>query len=130
MPGSALSFVKIFVADLDRSAKFYSRAFGLTVGRHMATPEFDECILRPADGNGGSLVLCRWKDGRALTHGNAKGPIGFIVGAVDEVHDAVIDAGGASRVKPVDFGTARVAFVDDPDGHAIELLSPRGAVQN
>ncbi|MHA3842133.1 VOC family protein [Sphingomonas aestuarii] len=127
MPGSALSFVKIFVADLDRSSAFYSRAFGLFTGQHVATPEFDECILRPADGNGGSLVLCQRKDGRDLSHGNANGPIGFIVDAVDGVHDAVIHAGGVSRMKPVDFGAARVAFVRDPDGHAIELLAPQGA---
>jgi lactoylglutathione lyase len=127
MPGSALSFVKIFVADLDRSSTFYSRVFGLTVGQNVATPEFDECILRPADGNGGSLVLCRWKDERALSPGNANGPIGFIVDAVDSVHDAALDAGGVSRMKPVDFGAARVAFVRDPDGHEIELLAPKGA---
>ena len=113
------SFLKIFVADLDRSAAFYA-ALGLAPGGRMAAPAFDELILR---GSGGSIVLCRWRDGRALERGNANGPIGFMVTDVDAVHDRVVAAGGTSRLSPRSLGAARLAFVADLDGHELELLN-------
>lgn len=89
----AQSFLKIFVADLDRSAAFYVDVLGLVEGGRMAAPEFDELILRaPKGGTGGSIVLCRWRDGRALERGNVNGAIGFSVADVDAVHES--GAGG------------------------------------
>jgi hypothetical protein len=85
--GAAQVFVKIFVADLDRSAAFYAAGLGFVAGRPVSAPEFDELILRPGEGvRGGSLVLCRWKDGRALALGNAHGPVGLKVDDVDAAH--------------------------------------------
>ena len=117
------SFLKIFVADLDRSAAFYASALGLVPGGRMAAPAFDELILRASEGaSGGSIVLCRWRDGRALEMGNANGAIGFSVADVDTVYARALEAGGASRLAPRSLGAARLAFVGDPDGHELELL--------
>jgi len=120
---AAQSFLKIFVAELDRSAAFYAAALGLSPGGRMAAPGFDELILRPPQGqSGGSIVLCCWRDGRALEMGNANGPIGFSVADVDAIHDRVVAAGGTSRLAPRSLGAARLAFVADLDGHVLELL--------
>ncbi len=46
--------------------------------------------------------------------------------AVDEVHQRLVAAGHPSRKAPHDaFWGARFAIVEDPDGRAIGLLSPR-----
>lgn len=120
---AAQSFLKIFVADLDRSAAFYADALGLVPGGRMAAPAFDELILRAPEGRGGgSIVLCRWRDGRALERGNANGAIGFSVADVDAVHARALAAGGTSRLSPRSLGAARLAFVVDLDGHELELL--------
>jgi lactoylglutathione lyase len=125
--GVAQSFLKIFVADLERSSAFYAAALGLTLGARMAAPMFDEVILRPPGGEpGGSLVLCRWRDERPLELGNARGPIGFSVVDVDAAYGRVLAAGGESRLAPRSLGPARLAFVVDPDGHELELLDLGG----
>jgi lactoylglutathione lyase len=122
--GAAQAFVKIFVAELQRSAAFYGQALGYAEVARFAVPEFDELILRPAEGaRGGSLVLCRWKDGRALDLGNAHGPIGFTVTDVDAAHARILAAGGVSKIAPLDVQSSRVAIVADLDGHALELLT-------
>lgn len=120
----AQTFLKIFVADLDRSAAFYAAALGFAQAARFATHDFDELILRPGEGvKGGSLILCRWKDGRVLELGNAHGPIGFKVADVDAAHASVLAAGGVSQIAPLDIRTSRVAIVADPDGHALELIA-------
>jgi predicted enzyme related to lactoylglutathione lyase len=121
---AAQVFVKIFVSDLERSAAFYGAALGFAPAGQFSTPEFDELILRPGEGaRGGSLVLCRWKDGRALALGNAHGPLGLKVEDVDGAHGRVLAAGGASRIGPLDVKGSRLAIVCDPDGHALELIA-------
>jgi catechol 2,3-dioxygenase-like lactoylglutathione lyase family enzyme len=103
--GVAQSFLKIFVADLERSSAFYAAALGLTPGGRMAAPMFDEVILRPPEGEpGGSLVLCRWRDERPLELGNARGPIGFSVVDVDAAYGRVLAAGGRAVWRPEAWG--------------------------
>jgi lactoylglutathione lyase len=121
---AAQIFVKFFVADLDRSAAFYGASLGFVAGVRFAAPEFDELVLRPGEGvRGGSLVLCRWKDGRELALGNAHGPLGLKVDDVDAAHGRVLAGGGASRIAPLDFKGSRLAIVSDPDGHTLELIA-------
>jgi lactoylglutathione lyase len=122
---NGVGFVKLFVGDLDRAARFYADSLGMKPSSRIAAQAFDEQILRPANSRGASLVLCRWRDGRALDRGNAHGPIGFLVENVDAVAERVAAAGGRLHVAPMDFGDARVAFARDLDGHEIELLDPR-----
>lgn len=128
---AAQIFVKIFVADLDRSTAFYGAGLGFVAGGGFSTAEFDEVILRPGEGvRGGSLVLCRWKDGRVLVLGNAHGPLGFKVDDVDAAHARILAAGGSSRIAPLDLKGSRLAIVADPDGHALELIAFRRQGQN
>jgi len=121
---AAQIFVKIFVTDLDRSAMFYSASLGFVAGPRFAAREFDELVMRPGEGvRGGSLVLCRWKDGRAMELGNAHGPLGLRVEDVDAAHDKVLAAGGSSQIAPLDLQGNRLAIVADPDGHPLELIA-------
>jgi lactoylglutathione lyase len=121
----APSFLKIFVADLDRAQAFYGVVFGLQERARFSTPHFDERILISGDGEAGgvALVICQRPGDAAPQLGDAYGPIGFRVKDLEALHGAALAAGGAEMMAPRDVGAARVSLLTDPDGHTLELLS-------
>ena len=121
-----IAFSKLFVADLDVSAAFYRSALGFEPGPRFSAPDFDELVLRTLGGTG-SLVLCRWKDGRALVLGNCHGPVGIAVADTDAAYANCRAAGASPELEPVTFGNARIAIFRDLDGHAIELIAYQAA---
>lgn len=119
-----IRFIKIFVNDLPRAARFYERVFGFAESRRLSAPEFDEHVLA-APGDPVSIVLCRWKDGRPLVAGNARGPLGFAVVDVKERYELMLAEGGEAVLPPTSVGAAVIAVGRDPDGHQIELFHAR-----
>jgi len=118
-----LKFVKLIVRDLAAAEDFYGRAFGLVAMQRFQAPDMEEAIMGRGEGDkDASLVLYRHKDGRTLAGGDLHGPIGFYVSDVDAVYKHVLSQGAVSLRAPVAFGTSRVAFVADPDGHEIEVI--------
>jgi lactoylglutathione lyase len=123
-PSATLGFVKLIVNDLDAMVGFYERALGLTVGQTVDMPEMTEKILRKPGAEGGAmLILYRHKDGREITLGNGWGPVGFYVRDVEAAYAHAIKEGATAHREPFDAGAMRVAFVLDPEGHEIELVS-------
>ncbi|UNK78227.1 VOC family protein [Sphingopyxis granuli] len=123
---TAPAFYKIFVADLDRSIGFYSSCLGFREQRRIDAGKFDETVLVPAR-QGASVVLCCWKDGRAVQRGTAQGPTGYFVSDVDGIAARMIDRGARTIISPVDYAGMRIAVLADPDGHRIELLERKSA---
>ena len=115
-----LSFVKFTVSDLPRMQAFYQKAFGLSVQKSLDYPGNKEVILTGPSGL--ALALVNYKDKRAITLGNANGPIGFYLQDVDAVYKSAMAAGATSKSAPRTMGTSHVAVVADPEGHDIELL--------
>lgn len=118
---TAPAFHKIFVADLERSIEFYATCLGFSEDRRIDAGEFDEVILAPSK-QGASIILCRWKNGRAIDCGNAHGPTGYFVTDVDEIAGRMTERGANAIIGPVDYSGMRIAVLADPDGHQIELL--------
>ena len=120
---------KLVVEDLATLTRFYAGAFEM---RAMTTVESDwavETILRGAEG--ALLILYHYRDGPALTLGSAYGPIVLVVEDVDGAYERAL-AHGASTLKAptnVDYrgpdgaGMLRAAFVADPEGRPIEIVS-------
>lgn len=127
-PSATFAFVKLIVADLDGAVDFYARVLGLTVSQTIDLPGLTEKILaKPGQAPGAaSLILYHHKDGRALTPGDTYGPVGFYVRDVDTAYAHAVAAGATPHREPFDAGTLRVAFILDPEGHEIELLSVKG----
>ena len=116
----SLSFLKFTVSNLPAMQTFYEKAFGFTQQKRLDNPANIEVILtNPA---GLDLALVYYKDNRKITLGNANGPIGFYLKDVDSVYARAMAAGAKSKSAPRSAGDARVAIVDDPEGHDIELL--------
>lgn len=121
----APSFLKIFVADLDRAQAFYGVVFGLQERARFSTPHFDERILVSGEVGGSGVALVIWQrpGDTAPVIGDAYGPIGFRVKGLEALHGAALAAGGAELMAPRAVGSSRVSLVIDLDGHPIELLS-------
>lgn len=119
---TAPAFHKIFVADLERSIEFYATCLGFSEDRRIDAGEFDEVVLAPSK-QGASIILCRWKNGRAIDCGNAQGPTGYFVTDVNEIAGRMTERGAKAIIGPVDYSGMRIAVLTDPDGHQIELLA-------
>ena len=123
-PSARFGFVKFVVADLDAMCSFYERAFGLVVAQTIEMDDLAERILaKPGQQGGANLILYQHKDGRKLTLGDAHGPVGFYVRDVDATYAHALSQGAQGHREPFDAGTLRVAFILDPEGHEIELVS-------
>jgi predicted enzyme related to lactoylglutathione lyase len=126
-PSATFGFIKLVVRELDPMLAFYERVLGLVAAQTVDTPEMTEKILRkPGQATGAGLILYRHKDGRAITLGTAYGPVGFYVRDVDAAFAHAVAHGATPHRDPWDTGNLRVAFVLDPEGREIELVSVRG----
>ena len=120
---TTLAATGIVVRDLDAAQRFYEAVFGLkeTNRVRVDTLQLDEVILA-TPGGGAAIVLLRYDDGRSHVEVGQK--LVFAAASPAEIADAATDAGGKVLFPAThmpDFG-ATIAFVQDPDGHAIEVL--------
>ncbi|HEX3888009.1 MAG TPA: VOC family protein [Phenylobacterium sp.] len=123
-PSARFGFVKFVVRDLAAMRNFYERAFGLAVAQTIDLPDITELVMRrPGEETGFSLILYWNKDGREVALGSAHGPLGLYVRDVDAAFAHAVSQGAAPHREPWDTGAMRVAFVLDPEGRELELIS-------
>ena len=128
-PSARFGFVKFVVQDLAAMRSFYERAFGLTVSQTIDLPDIMELVMRrPGEETGFSLILYWNKaplaEGRRETAvGTAHGPLGLFVRDVDAAYAHAVKEGATPHREPWDTGAMRVAFVLDPEGRELELIS-------
>jgi predicted enzyme related to lactoylglutathione lyase len=121
-----MGFVKFVVQDLEKMRNFYERAFGLVVAQTIDLPDIMELVMRrPGEDSGFSLILYWPKAGGTVTVGNAHGPLGLYVRDVDVAFAHAVKEGAAPHREPWDASGMRVAFVLDPEGRELELISMR-----
>src|SRR5262245_27074529 len=93
-PSATFAFAKVVVSDLEGAVDFYARVLGLTVAQTIEMDDLAERILaKPGQQGGANLILYQHKDGRALTLGDAHGPVGFYVRDVDATYAHALSAG-------------------------------------
>ena len=125
-PSMKLGFIKFVVGDLDRMTDFYTRVLGLTLTQTIDLPDLKEHILgRPGDKGGFSLILYFDKGGRQVELGTGHGPLGVYVRDCEAAYAHAVAEGAEAHRPPSDSGNLRVAFVRDPEGREIELVSIR-----
>ena len=116
------------VGDLNRSIEFYTQVLGMKLLRQKDYPqgEFTLAFLGygPEAEHPALELTYNWgKDGYDLGTG-----FGHIAINVDDIYQAVeaAKAQGAKVIReagPMNAGQTIVAFLQDPDGYEIELLS-------
>jgi lactoylglutathione lyase len=121
-----MGFVKFVVQDLEKMRSFYERAFGLAVAQTIDLPDIVELVMRrPGEEAGFSLILYWPKAGGNVSVGNAHGPLGLYVRDVDIAFAHAVREGATPHREPWDATGMRVAFVLDPEGRELELISMR-----
>lgn len=120
------------VGDLERSIAFYTEVLGMTLLRRKEYPDgrFTLAFIGYGDEAHNSVI--------ELTHNwdttqyDLGSGFGHIALEVEDVYKACEDikARGGKVVReagPMLHGSSILAFVEDPDGYRIELLSPQRA---
>lgn len=116
------------VADLEKSITFYTDVLGMTLLSRKDYPEgcFTLAFLGygPASENTVLELTHNWNTS-SYTLGDAYGHIAIGVDDVYAACDRIREAGGVivREPSPMKHGTTVLAFVEDPDGYKIELLS-------
>lgn len=118
------------VRDLEKSLDFYTKILGMKLLRQKEYPEgkFTLAFL----GYGGEAehsaieLTYNW-DTKDYDLGNAFGHIAIEVEDVYKACEEIRSKGGevVREAGPMKHSTTVLAFVKDPDGYMIELLSPK-----
>ena len=112
--------VRIDVTDLDRSLDFYVRVLGMTeVARYVS----DERTTLHLGSDGAMPGIELWWEPLAGPVVINTSHLAFEVGDTDVAYADACAAGADGIVAPFSKGRDRIAFLRDPDGRPIELVS-------
>ncbi|AWM78928.1 lactoylglutathione lyase [Gammaproteobacteria bacterium ESL0073] len=117
------------VSDLDKSITFYTNVLGMKLLRRKDYPEgkFTLAFVGYGDEKDTSVIELTYNwDTDHYDLGNGYGHIAIEVDDVYKACDTIRTHGGkiTREPGPMKHGTSILAFVEDPDGYKIELLSP------
>jgi catechol 2,3-dioxygenase-like lactoylglutathione lyase family enzyme len=137
MPANAYHHVALRVEDLDRSTRFYEQVFGGKVVIELElAPDFVQSIFSGPEGSTGlnrvisfgswALEIFELVPGRPVppTNQTEVGLMHFCVWTDDVpgTVELVKSAGGKARFPIRPWQGKHFVYVEDPDGHVIELL--------
>ena len=120
----------IRVGDLDRSIDFYTRILGMKLLRRNDYPkgEFTLAFLGYGDESETTCLELTHNWGKSsYDRGNGFGHLAIEVPDVHQAIEEIRAKGGVIQREPgaMSAGTTVIAFVEDPDGYAIELLNKK-----
>ena len=117
------------VGDLDKSIAFYTEVLGMQLLRRKDYPEGKFTLAFVGYGNeeeNSVIELTHNCDTSSYDLGNGYGHIALEVPDVYKACEVIREKGGkiTREPGPMMHGSSILAFVEDPDGYKIELLSP------
>jgi lactoylglutathione lyase len=119
----------IRVANLQRSARFYERGFGLVQSHRMDFPAFSLVYLREPESGFEIELTVNHGETDPYTHGSGYGHIAFCVTDIAAQRGKLQALGytvGDIKALHASNGDATFFFVTDPDGYKIEVLERAG----
>jgi len=116
------------VGDLDRSISFYTDVLGMNLIRKSENAKYKYTLafVGYGDESQGAVIELTYNWGQACyDHGNAFGHIALETDDIYATCDAIKAKGGlvTREPGPVKGGSTVIAFVKDPDGYSIELIT-------
>ena len=120
------SFSKLLVADLDKAAAFYRDVCGLVEQMRYDSAingrPISEITFLPTYPGGGSLTLLTFNDAPKVVRGELI--LGFTTNDLAAFVARVEKAGGrvTDPIRTIKEHNLRVAFVEDTEGHLIEVV--------
>ncbi len=125
MNSTKLLHTCINVTDLERSLKFYDEILGFKLERRHEVPENNAEMAFIKDGDGGSIELTHWRDKPDYVEGDQLDHIAVGVPNVDDAIEEFRAKGVKIAKEPFSLAgsSLKLAFIQDPDGVWIELIS-------
>jgi lactoylglutathione lyase len=120
----------IRVGNLEKSIQFYTEVLGMKLLRQKDYPDgkFSLAFVGYGDEKNNSVIELTYNwDTDHYDLGQGFGHLAIEVDDVYQATDKIRNAGGKiiREAGPMNAGTTIIAFVEDPDGYAIELLAPK-----
>lgn len=120
----------IRVGDLQRSIDFYTQVLGMKLLRQKEYPDgrFTLAFVGYGDESENTVIeLTHNWDTDSYDTGNGFGHLAIEVDDVYQAAERIRQQGGriTREAGPMNAGATIIAFVEDPDGYAIELLGPK-----
>jgi lactoylglutathione lyase len=118
--------VKLVVRDLDAIQAFYRETFAMVLHRVIEDEALTDVILKWPDAGEAKalLILLDHKDARDIVVGTGYGPLGFYVPDIDAIIEHAVCMGTTLIQPAADLPLFRLALINDPEGHELELLAP------
>ena len=118
------------VGNLDRSIKFYTEVLGMKLLRQKDYPDgkFTLAFVGYGDESDNTVIeLTHNWDTDSYDLGDGYGHIALEVDDVYQSTEEIKNQGGKiiRDAGPMNAGTTVIAFVEDPDGYAIELIGKK-----
>ncbi len=123
---SHFGFTKLVVVDLDRAHEFYTSVCGLVEQFRYQSDingrPISEILYAPTQAGGAAFALLKFMDGAAPDTGEMI--LGFSTGDLDAFIARALAAGGrvTDPVREMEDLNLRVAFIEDGEGHLIEVV--------
>ncbi len=112
------------VSDADRIADWYVDQLGFERSWEFETPDGETRNVYVADGNGIELQLSDTEGEDAFEPGTAWDHLALGVEDVDAAFADIDNHGVVKEPGDQPAAGARTAFIEDPDGHVVELVQP------
>lgn len=118
------------VGNLERSIEFYTHVLGMRLLRRKDYPEGEFTLAFVGYGDERDHAVIELTHNWDIDHYDPGKGFGHIAIEVDDVYAAVetLRSRGGKVIReagPMNAGTTIIAFVQDPDGYAIELLGKK-----
>lgn len=122
------------VGDLQRAINFYTEVLGMRLLRRSDNEEYKYTLAFVGYGDESDETVLELTYNWGVTEYELGAAFGHIAIEVDDVYsacDKIREKGGvvSREPGPVKGGTTEIAFVKDPDGYAIELISAKHAAK-
>lgn len=120
--------------DLDATVRFFTEGLGMTVTERSDVKETGGKLVYLRSGEKGHPLEVNWYPPGSRFHaayvpGEALDHLFFEMDRGVKLEDAIRHlerAGGKLRIEPFSEGGGRIAYVDSPDGHTVELYERAG----
>lgn len=121
-----LIHVCLNVSDADALANWYVEQLGFERSWEFTTPDGETRNVYVRDGDGTELQLSDTDGEEPDGRGTAWDHLAVGVDDVDAAFDRIDNHGVVQEPSDQPAAGARTAFVEDPDGHVVELVEPLG----
>lgn len=110
------------VADVDRSTAWYTEQLGFEESWAFETPDGETVNQYVADENGMELQLSETDGVTPDAAGDLWDHLAVLVDDVDAAFEEIDNHGVRSEPSDQPAAGSRTAFIEDPDGHIVELV--------